>query len=93
MGTFYAVLLRVLFMFPPMILRVLARWEGTTQRTHVELSLMNRVFVIKLIVRTCHVVPDKHLSRVVGWPFSSHTLDLLASFELHLTTGHRLPVE
>ena len=62
MGILYAVLLTVLFMFPPTILRVLARWEGTTQRTHVELSLMNRVFVIKIIVRTCHAVPDKHLS-------------------------------
>ena len=60
----YAVLLTVLFMFVPTVLRVLARWEGTTQMTHVELSIMNRVFVIKLIVRACHVVSDKRFSHV-----------------------------
>ena len=64
MDIFYAVLLMVLFMFPPMIVRILARWEGTTQRTHVELSLMNHVFVIKMIVSASHVVPDKDLSHV-----------------------------
>ena len=61
---FYATLLTVLFMFLPTILRVLARLEGTTQRTHVELSIMDRVFAIKLIVRAYHVVPDKRFSHV-----------------------------
>ena len=64
MGIIYAVLLTILFMFPPVILRVLLRWEGTTQKTHVELRLMNRVFVIKMIVGACHVVPDKRFSHV-----------------------------
>ena len=64
MDIFYAVLLIVLFMFPPMIVRILARWEGTTQRTHVELSLMNHVFVIKMIVSASHVVPDMDFSHV-----------------------------
>ena len=64
MDIFYALLLTVLFMFVPMVLRVLARWEGTTQKTRVELSIMNPVFVIKIIVSACHVVPDKHFSHV-----------------------------
>ena len=60
----YAVLLTVLFMFVPMVLRILTRWEGTTQRTQVELSIMDRVFVIKMIVRPSHVAPDKRFSHV-----------------------------
>ena len=58
----YAVLLTALFMLVPRVFRILARWEGTTQRTHVELSIMDRVFVIKVIVRSYHVVPDERFS-------------------------------
>ena len=64
LGIFSAVLLTVLFMLAPMALRVLARLEGTTQRTHVELTIMDWAFVIKMIVRASHVVPDKRFSHV-----------------------------
>ena len=58
LGIFCAVLLTVLFMFVPMMLRMLARWEGTTQRTRVELSIMDRVFVFKIFVCTPHIAPQ-----------------------------------
>ena len=57
-------MLTVLFLLAPMVLRVLARLEGNTQSTRVELSIMDRVFVINVIVRACHVVPDKRFSHV-----------------------------
>ena len=58
LDAFYAVLLTVLFMFVPVGFRILARWEGTTQWTHVELSTMDRIFVYKLIVSASRVVPQ-----------------------------------
>ena len=64
LDVFYPVSFIVLFMFVPMVLRRLSRWEGTTQMTHVELGLMNRVFVVKMVVRTYHVVPDERSSHV-----------------------------
>ena len=54
----YAVLLTVLFMFVPVGFRILGRWEGATQWTHVELSTMDRIFVFKLIVSASRVVPQ-----------------------------------
>ena len=54
MGILYTLLLKGLFWSAPTVLRVLTRWEGTTQRTHVELRIMDRVFVIHIIVRVCH---------------------------------------
>ena len=47
-----------------MIFRLLVRWEGTTQRTRVELSIMDWDFVFKIIVRAPHVVIDKRFSYV-----------------------------
>ena len=44
------VLLVVLFMLVPIILRMLARFEGIPQKTGVELSLMNRFFMFQVIV-------------------------------------------
>ena len=61
---FYGVLLTILFMFVPRVFRILARWEGTIQRTQVELSIMDRVFVINIIVRACYVVPHKRFLHV-----------------------------
>jgi hypothetical protein len=61
---FYAVLLTFLYKFVPMMLRILARWEGTTQRTRVELSIMDWDFVFKIIVRVSHVVLYKRFLHV-----------------------------
>ena len=75
-GTFSAALLAILFMFVPMVFRILARWEGTTQKTHAELSIMNRVFAFKVIVRSSRTVPyEVLLTRVAEQSFTSHTLD------------------
>jgi hypothetical protein len=75
-GVFSAALLTILFMFVPMVFRILARWEGTILRTHAELSIMNRVFAFKVIVRSSRTIPyDVLLTRVVEQPFTSHTLD------------------
>ena len=83
---FYAVLLTVLFVFAPMALRVLARLKGTTQRTHVELTIMDWVFVIKMIVRACHVGPDKRFSHVQQ---GSLFLPTLSTFLFALPSGIR----
>jgi calcium permeable stress-gated cation channel len=45
-----AVLLAVLFMLVPIIMRMLARFEGIPQRRDVELSLMDRFFLFQVIV-------------------------------------------
>ena len=58
LNVFYAVLLTVLFMFVPLGFRILARWEGTTQWTHIELSTMDRIFVFNLIVSVSRLVPQ-----------------------------------
>ncbi|KAI0764620.1 DUF221-domain-containing protein [Trametes elegans] len=42
-------LLAVLNMLLPIVLRLLARFEGTTQRTTIELSLMTRYFLFQVI--------------------------------------------
>ena len=87
---FCAVLLTVLFMFVPLVFRIMARWEGTTQWTHVELSIMNRIFIFKLIVRASRVVPQQApLTRVAERPFSSHTLHFLFCFGFRRRTRHR----
>ena len=86
---FCAVLLTVLFMFVPLVFRILARWEGTTQWTHVELSIMNRIFVFKLIVRASRVVSRQALlTRVAERPFSSHTLHFLFCFSFRRRKRH-----
>lgn len=43
-------LLAVLFMLLPIVLRMLARFEGIPQHTGVELSLMDRFFIFEVIV-------------------------------------------
>ncbi|KZV65766.1 DUF221-domain-containing protein [Peniophora sp. CONT] len=48
-GVLPSVLLAVLFMLLPIILRLLARFEGIPQRTGVELSLMDRFFIFEVI--------------------------------------------
>lgn len=49
-GILPPVLLAVLMMLLPIILRLLARFEGTTQRTGLELSLMTRYFMFQVLV-------------------------------------------
>ncbi|KAI0064338.1 DUF221-domain-containing protein [Artomyces pyxidatus] len=48
-GFLPTVLLAVLFMLLPIVLRMLARFEGIPQRTGVELSLMDRFFLFEVI--------------------------------------------
>jgi hypothetical protein len=48
-GFLPAVLLAILFMLVPIVMRILARWEGIPQRTAVELSLMDRFFLFQVI--------------------------------------------
>ena len=43
-------LLAVLMMLLPIVLRLLARFEGMPQRTSIELSLMTRYFMFQVIV-------------------------------------------
>ena len=43
-------LLAVLMMLLPIVLRLLARFEGMPQRTSIELSLMTRYFIFQVIV-------------------------------------------
>lgn len=52
-------LLAVLMMLLPIVLRLLARFEGIPKYTGIELALMNRFFVFQVIVsrrRSCAVV-------------------------------------
>ena len=60
----YAVLLTVLFKLVPMMFRILARWEGTTQQTRIELSIMDWDFVFRIIVRASHVALNKRFPHV-----------------------------
>ena len=60
----FAALLTVLFKFVPMMLRILARWKGTTQQTRIELSIMDWDFVFKIIVRASHVILNKRFPHV-----------------------------
>jgi hypothetical protein len=60
-GFLSTVLLVVLFMLVPIIMRMLARFEGIPQRTGVELSLMNRYFMFQVIVSVSCAVLD-HIS-------------------------------
>ncbi|KAF8524322.1 DUF221-domain-containing protein [Hysterangium stoloniferum] len=48
-GILPAVLLAVLFMLLPIVLRLLARFEGIPTRTGIELSLMTRYFIFQVI--------------------------------------------
>jgi calcium permeable stress-gated cation channel len=50
-GILPTVLLAILFALLPIVLRLLARFEGIPQRTGVELSLMDRFFLFLVIVR------------------------------------------
>ena len=88
MDIFYAELLTLLFILVPMIFRILAHWEGTTQKTHVELGLMNRVFVFKMIVCASRVVPDKRFSHVYQASLFLPTLStFLFSTDFNLELG------
>ena len=49
-GILPPVLLAVLMMLLPIILRLLARFEGIPKRTGLELSLMTRFFIFQVIV-------------------------------------------
>ena len=89
MGILYALLLKGLFWSAPTVLRVLARWEGTTQRTHVELRIMNRVFALNIIVRACHVVPDKRFSHVQQ---GSLVLPTVSTLLFALPSGARVTI-
>ena len=51
-------------MLVPIILRMLARFEGIPQKTGVELSLMNRFFVFQVIVSASCAVLVIFLTRV-----------------------------
>ena len=50
-GILPQVLLAVLMMLLPIVLRLLARFEGIPRRTGLELSLMTRYFIFEIIVR------------------------------------------
>jgi calcium permeable stress-gated cation channel len=49
-GILPPVLLAVLFMLLPIVLRLLARFEGIPTRVGIELSLMDRFFLFQVIV-------------------------------------------
>lgn len=49
-GILPSVLLAVLFMLLPIVLRLMARFEGIPKRTGIELSLMTRFFIFEVIV-------------------------------------------
>lgn len=49
-GILPPVLLAVLMMLLPIILRLLAQFEGIPQRTGLELSLMSRFFMFQVLV-------------------------------------------
>jgi len=49
-GILPPVLLALLFILLPIVLRLLARFEGIPMRTGVELSLMDRFFLFEVIV-------------------------------------------
>ena len=49
-GILPPVLLAVLMMLLPIVLRLLARFEGIPMRTGLELSLMTRFFIFQVIV-------------------------------------------
>ena len=49
-GILPPVLLAVLFMLLPIVLRLLARFEGIPTRTGIELSLMTRFFAFLVVV-------------------------------------------
>lgn len=50
-GILPPVLLAVLMMLLPIVLRLLAKFEGIPKRTGLELSLMTRYFIFQVIVR------------------------------------------
>lgn len=54
-------LLAILMMLLPIILRLLARFEGMPQRTLIELSLMQRYFIFQVIVCACFPPRDCEL--------------------------------
>lgn len=49
-------LLAILMMLLPVVLRLLARFEGIPQRTGIELSLMDRYFLFQVIVSFVHIL-------------------------------------
>ncbi len=49
-------LLAILMLLLPIILRLLARFEGMPQRKTIELSLMTRFFLFQVIVSTTHML-------------------------------------
>ena len=57
-------LLAILMMLLPIVLRLLARFEGMPQRTSIELSLMTRYFIFQVMVSA---VPDLVQRRLLNW--------------------------
>lgn len=55
-GILSPALLTILNMMLPIILRLLARFEGATQKTKIELSLMRRYFLFQVVVSAVLVV-------------------------------------
>ena len=53
------VLLVLLFMLVPMVMRVLARLQRIPQKTSVELKLMDRFFLLQVIVRASRALLDR----------------------------------
>lgn len=51
-GVLPAALLSLLMVLLPIVLRLLARFEGIPRRSGLELSLMTRYFIFQVIVRT-----------------------------------------
>ncbi len=58
-GILPPVLLAVLMMFLPIVLRMLARFEGMPTKTAVELSLMSRYFLFQVLVRIFSTRPHQ----------------------------------
>jgi hypothetical protein len=54
-GILPPVLLAVLMMLLPIVLRLLARFEGIPKKTGLELSLMTRFFIFQVVVRVFSV--------------------------------------
>lgn len=61
-GILSPALLTVLNMLLPTILRVLARFEGATRKTGIELSLMNRYFLFQVVVRAVLMVGNVEIT-------------------------------
>ena len=63
-GFLSTVLLLALIKMVPILLRIMARWEGIPQKTSVELSLMDRFFLFQIVVRASYALLDESLTKV-----------------------------